>query len=125
MLDEVLVARQASHSDCAGDPVINGSQPPGARATHAHAGGADPLFVHLRPSTQVIEGDLVVVNEHAPECAAQPEVELEQALLLGLSSFVWTARPRAGALAVPRRVGGHYDIAGLHKDFAQRLRAAV
>src|SRR5262245_6443160 len=121
MLDQVLVARQTRHAHRTGDALIDRSQPPGARAAHADARRADATLVHLRPRTQVIQRDLIVAHEHAPQGSAHPQVPLEQRIVLFTYRFGaarW-AHPRTST--VPTRIWREHDIALLGERLAQGL----
>src|SRR5262249_32599152 len=79
MGDQFGVAREADDADDGLDALIQSRQPPAPGAAHADAAGADLGLVHLRAGFEVIEQALLVAEHHAPEGAAKPEVELEQA----------------------------------------------
>src|SRR5207249_7620238 len=101
--DQVLVARQAGDADDCGDALVDGAEPPRARAPHRHAGCPDPRAVDLGPARQVVERDLVVADEHAPKRPPQPEVELQETLLLVAPRLETPRRSGADAVAVPER----------------------
>ena len=81
--DEVLVAGQAGHGHHGRDTLVHGCEPPGSGTAHAHASGPMREGVYFRAAAEVVERDLVVSNEHAPEGTTEPEVEFEQVILLG------------------------------------------
>ena len=103
--DQVLIPRETRDRDHGRDPLVDGGQPPGARAPHRHSGGSDARAVDLRPRQQVIESYLVVPHEHAPQGAAEPQVELEQALLLLAAGLERARGPGADPIAVPEGIG--------------------
>src|SRR5207244_8856115 len=112
VVDQVLVARQAGDADRGRDAVVHCRQPPGPRAAHAHARGADALHIHLGPAAQIIEVHLIVAHEPAPERAAHPQVALVQALLLGPPRLGGPGPPRAAAAAAPAGVPRPRALAG-------------
>ena len=133
MEDEVFIARQAGDADGGGDALVHGSEPPRTRAAHAHAGGADALRVHLGALAQVIERDLVVAHHHAPDRAAEPQVQFQEAVLRDIrvgndATAIDIGRAAGdvfGAVAVIPRVRRDHDVTGPNKRLAEAFRIAA
>lgn len=69
---------QAAHVHAEGDPRIEGGQPPGHRAAHRYAHGADKPRVHVRTGDEVVDGPHGVMDHHAPQHPPLPQHLLEQ-----------------------------------------------
>ena len=125
MGDQLGVPGEAGHPDHRLRPVVDRRQPPGPRAAHAHAGDADPVPVHLGAGLEVVDEALLVAEHHAPEGAAEQQVELHQALLL--ADGAGPVEPPGGALARPLAaevgVDGRDDVAPAGQLRADALAA--
>src|SRR4029078_2690480 len=71
--------REAGDADDGFDAVVDRGEPPGAGAAHAHARCADAVLIDFGSRFEVIDEALFVAQHHAPERAALPQIELEEA----------------------------------------------
>src|SRR5262249_17851855 len=123
--DLFCVARETSHSNDSLDPIVDGRQPPTSRAAHAHACRCDPLLVHLGPRFQIVDQALFLAKHHAPETSALPDVELEQAQFLRVSTLVepGTSRALTNSFPVETGVNGGHDVSPFGQQWADELAA--